>query len=240
MRKVFLSCAAILAALFVLGPASASAAPPPAAAVCLGATDDKGSFFQQEINLTLPGAGGLGLSPGGCVGIAPAQVTEWLENTVNGALELGTPEQLPSVEDLEKLIGSLEGFDPSNPLGALLLVFEGCESLKITKYCQFVLGSALGGPLPIGQLVSLQGNPGNNCWSGDPHTGTGSAFVGGNFYQLEWTADYEAGGNLVGVISGTATAGFGPNAAVYPLKGYLGLGCGAGAKGLVLLIEDAA
>lgn len=237
MRKVFLSFAAVLAALFVLGPASASAAPPPAAVACLGAVDNQGSFFQQEVNLSLPG-GGLGLAPTLCAGVAPEQVNEWLENTVNQALELGTPTELPTAEDLEAFLNALQEFDPSNPLGALLLVFQGCESLKITKYCQFVLGAALGGPLPIGQSVSLQGNPGNNCFSGDPQTGTGSAFVGGNFYSLEWSADYKAGNDVVGVISGTAKAGFGPDAPVYPLRGYIGLGCGAGAKGLVLMIEN--
>src|SRR5690606_38314587 len=126
-----------------------------------------------------------------------------------GLGELELPSQLPTPDDLQNLLGALQNVDLENPLGAVLLLIESCEALHITPQCQFALAHALGAPIPLG-MAELKGQSGF-CWD-NKQSGTGTiSGGGGEFWQIEWTADYDEGQGLYGAISGKATAGFGAN-----------------------------
>lgn len=233
MRKVLLTCASMMATFALIGPASA-AAQSPELVVCLGAGQSDGSFTPQELNTgQLPGIG-LALGQTACLNLNPDAGAAWAENFADGLSNAEPPSEPPTQEDIEAIADAIANADPSNPLAVLLLANTICQRTGMTDYCGALLGGALSAPIPLGGSANLDGDSGS-CFGGT-QSGTGTWSGGGSFYNLEWTADYEQGANVLGVMSGTATPRFGGGES-REVTGIYGPGCGAGVKALVLVIN---
>lgn len=232
MKKLSLGVAAAVASLALLagGAGVAQAAAPPEVIACLGAGTNDGSFQTQTI-----GAANI-ITETACVSVNFNDLAAKSNNLLAQLAGIKPPTQTPTIDDLQKLADDLENFDPSSGgiLAPLVLEQIVCNDLHLSSSCNAVTAAVLGtalGVAPLGKNVTLDAKSGY-CYQGTI-SGTGTAF-GSSFYNLDWTADYSSG--LGGLISGTATSGFGSNQQTADVTGIIGPGCGAGVKGLVLLL----
>jgi len=225
--KRAVAIAAVMVAALAIGPATASAAKSPQLIACLGAGTNDGSFQNQAITVGSP----IGIQEQLCVFARPASLQNSIVRLITGLSATPPPSGLPTQTDINNLVSTLQTINPTDPFSALSLAFAVCQALHASNSCSNVTGTVLSSlPFPLG-TTELQGTS-SDCFAGK-QTGTGFAAAFPDAYSLDWTADYSSTNGLIGVMGGTATA---LDGTTYKIQGGIGLGCGAGAKGLVLLL----